>query len=203
MIITIVLSVMAVLSIASRGISVSVGITVGLMMLTSKVKTRTKVLTILGLGVFIIFLYTNQYVDFLIARFNADDGTGSHRTVIWTTKLSAFFENGNPFYWFFGYGFDQGWILGFGTGYANHNDFVSILIYYGFVGLFLFISALLYPVRICSKKVKPLVFAFIVYLVVCSMSIEPLAAGNIAYISFYFYIIQLARHSRQIQYSNE
>lgn len=200
LIVTVIMSSIALLGLASRGMTVAVAICVVLLLFFSKTKSRTKVLAIVGIVAFMVFLYTNKYVDFVIARFNADNGTGSGRTILWVSRLSSFAEEGNLLKWLFGFGIEQGCRLGLkGTMMANHNDFVAILVYYGFTGLFLFICALIYPLRKCSNRIKPTIAVFIIYLVVCSMSIEPLSAGNIAYMGFYFYLTQIARQSRIIK----
>lgn len=196
MIFTAIIAVFALLSVASRGISLAVAASVSIMLLFSKVKKSTKVLSILAIAVLVVFLYTNEYFDFLIARFNIDDGTGSHRTEIWADKLQAFFDEGNVLNYFFGFGQSGGFKLGTMGGRSTHNDYVAVMIYYGFVGFALFLSAIVYPIRNCSKKDRPQIAALMLYLLMCSMTIEPLCMGNIAYIGFFFYIIQLARQSR-------
>ena len=125
-----------------------------------------------------------------------DDGTGSHRTEIWTDKIHAFFESDDILNYIFGLGRSEGLKLGDIGDRSPHNDFVGMFIYYGFVGLALFISALAYPIRNCSKEDRPQIAALVLYLLICSMSIEPFCLGNIAYIGFFFYIMQLARQSR-------
>ena len=197
MLMTIILSAIALLTVASRGMSLAVSASVSILLLFSNVKNKTKVLSILAIAIFLVLLYTNDYFDFLIARFNMDDGTGSHRTEIWADKITAFFGEGNVLKLFFGFGQSDGFKLGSWGGCSTHNDYVGVLIYYGFVGLALFVSAFLYPVRKCSKKDRPQIAALVLYLMVCSMSIEPFCMGNIAYIGFFFYITQLAKQSRQ------
>lgn len=194
---TTVLSILALLSMASRGISLAVAASVSVLLLFSNVKKRTKVFSIIAIGIVLVLLYTNEYFDFLIARFNVDDGTGSHRTEIWADKMNAFFENRNALNYFFGFGHSGGFKLGTMGGRSPHNDFVGILIYYGFLGLILFLSTVAYPIRKCSKKDRPQIAALMLYLLMSSMTIEPLCMGNIAYIGFFFYIIQFAHLSKK------
>jgi hypothetical protein len=197
---TIILSTMALLSIASRGMSLAAAASVSILLLFSNINKKRKVISILAITVFIILLYTNNYFNFLIARFNNDNGTGAHRTEIWNIKVNAFFE-GSALNYLFGFGAANGFKLGRMGGLSTHNDFIGVMIYYGFVGLAIFISAIAYPIRYCSKKNRPQIVALMIYLLMCSMSIEPFCMGNIAYIGFFFYITQLARQSRYKQTS--
>ncbi len=192
---TIVLSVLSLLGLASRGVSLAVLISIGTMIYFSNVKKKFKVFTIVSLLIFVLFLYTNQYLEFLIARFNNDDGTGGNRTIIWATKINAFLYEGNVFNWLFGFGKDGGFNLGYNEGNSTHNDFISILINYGVVGAFLFTKAITYPLRVCPLRKRPQIAALLLYLLLCSMSIEPICLGNIAYLGFFLYIVLTARNS--------
>lgn len=204
LIVLLVLAVVSLLSLASRGITVAVALSIAILVFFSNVKRKTKTMAAIGLAIMMIFLYSNQYADFIIARFNVDDGTGSGRTTIWLLKLEAFFQEGDLLNLLFGFGFDQGTLLaGKGNPLSTHNDLIGILLYYGLVGLFLFFAVLLYPIRICSKRIRPQIIALLTYLIICSFDIEPLSYGNIAYMGFYFYVAQLARRSRLIGVDNE
>lgn len=195
-ILTIILSFITLLGIASRGIMLSVSVSAVLMMAFSKVSRRRKFLTIVALVLFVVVLYTNRYFDFILARYQLDDGTGSGRTAIWIEKLGVFFKEGSVLNWLFGFGQDAEIRLGMRM--ASHNDFVSVLIYYGFIGLTLLFCVIAYPVKICSKKAKPQVVALLAYLIMCSMSIDPIVHGHVAYLCFFFYIILFAQRSRQV-----
>lgn len=194
LILTIVVSAITLLGLASRGNMLAVSVSIALLMVFSKVRRRTKIITIIALVAFIVFLYTNQYIDFLLARIAMDDGTGSGRTTIWMKHLEMIFQKGTILNWLFGFG--QGAEPRLGMSHATHNDFITILLYYGFVGLFLLIRVFLYPLKICSKQAKPQIVAMLSYLIICSMSIDPISHGNVAYLSFLFYIILFAHHSR-------
>ena len=194
LIVTIIFSAITLLGLASRGVMLAISVSVMLMMFFSKATRRIKLLTTIALALFVFFLYTNQYMDFLVARFQLDDGTGGSRTTIWADKLYAFITKGNAINWLFGFGQRADEKLGMEM--ASHNDFISVLLFYGVVGLVLLIGAISYPIRICSKSVRPQVVALLSYLVMCSMSIDPLVKGNVAYLSFFFYIILFAHRSR-------
>jgi len=201
-------STVAMLTLASRGAIISVILSVAALFVLSKTKRRTKVVAILLAAVFIVFLYTNQYTDFFVARIEAEDGTGTHRTEIWYSKLRAFLALENPISWFLGVGQSEGTQLGDYLGQtvkalSTHNDYLSILIYYGIVGLALLYSVITYPLRICKKEERPQIISLLVYLLMCSMTIEPLANGSFVYWGLFFYIIIQARDSQTLAASQD
>ena len=205
---TILGSSLALLFLASRGAILSVTLATTSLFVLSKTSGRTKVIAIIAAGLFLFFLYTNQYMDFLMARVERGDGTGSNRTVVWMSKIDDFFLLDNPLSWIFGVGHDEGTKLGRYfhnaiTGFSTHNDYLSMLIYYGFVGLAIFLCVIAYPLRICSKEERPYIIALLVYLLTCSMTIEPLAHGNFVYWGFLFYIMIYARQSQELELVHE
>ena len=204
LLLTVLSSSIALLILASRGAILSVIIAVVALFVFSKTERRTKIIAIILAAIFIIFLYTNQYIDFVMARIEADNSTGSHRTDIWQSKLRDFFALDSPLNWIFGVGQSEGAKLGDYLGssvkvLSTHNDYVSILIYYGIVGLAIFTNVITYPIKICSKEDRPQIIALLVYLLMCSMTIEPLALGNFVYWGFLFYIVMLARQSQAME----
>lgn len=197
------LSVIAMLKLASRGIIIAVVLSVVVLMSFSKVNKWTKAVVIVLSIILVVVLYNHQYFEFIIARFEEDDGTGSHRTEIWLSKLSDFFYNKKMVNWFFGVGQFEGFKMGeyFGlsvVGVSTHNDFVSFLVYYGFVGIALFFSVIAYPLRVCSKAYRPQILALLLYMLACGMTIEPLARGMFVNWGFFFYIIVLAKQSQNM-----
>lgn len=201
-------STISMLILASRGAILSVILTIALLFVISKTEKTTKVIAVILAAIFILFLYTNQYIDLVMARVEAEDGTGNQRTEIWASKINDFFLMDNPLNWIFGVGQSEGAKLGhlFGTSYSvlsTHNDYISVLIYYGFVGVSLFISVIAYPLRICQQTVRPQIIALLAYLMICSMTIEPLAHGNFVYWGFLLYIIVLARYSQELELIDE
>jgi O-antigen ligase len=189
------------LQMASRGVILAVVLTVVYIFVSIKSKRWIKIIVITLAVLFVLFLYSNQYTDFILARFNQDNGTGNNRTLIWFSKINEFFSNGNLFDWIFGIGQRNGIRIGITVGDAfngmsTHNDFLSVLIYYGFVGVVLFFYAISYPLRICQKADRPQILAMLLYLLMCSMTLEPLARGNFVYWGFLFYIFVLARQSQ-------
>lgn len=205
---TILGSSIALLLLASRGAILSVILATTALFVISKTSGRTKIIAIIVAVLFLFFLYTNQYMDFVMARVEADNGTGSQRTEVWTSKINDFFLIDNPLSWIFGVGQDEGTKLGIALGnaigrYSTHNDFLSMLIYYGFVGLAIFLSIVAYPLRICSKEERPYIIVLMVYLLACSMTIEPLAHGTFVYWGLFLYVMVLARQSQELELFDE
>ena len=205
LILTVVGATVAMLQLASRGIILAVILAVVALFALSKTQSWVKIIVVIAAALFVVFLYSNQYMEFVLARFEMDDGTGSHRTEIWASKFTDFFNKRNPLNWIFGVGQEEGYRLGkyYGlsvTGVSTHNDFVSVIIYYGFVGVALFFSVIAYPLRICQKSDRQQIIALLVYPLMCSMTLEPMAHGNFVYWGFLFYIIILARQSQALEF---
>lgn len=185
---------------ASRGAFLAVSIGIMTLVLFSKAKQTTKTLIILSIIALIVLMYTSNYFDLLIARVQSEDVTGTGRTIIWAKKLDGFLEEGTILNWLFGYGHTEAFLLGnFGRPRAFHNDFIAVLVEYGFVGLGLFIALLLYPIRKASKQMRPTISVFVLYLMVLGLTLEPLTGGNIAFLGYFFYITQMARNSQYEQ----
>lgn len=176
---------------ASRGALVAVSCGLVYYLLVSKTKMLYKILfTALIIG-FLYYLYNNSYFDLLLYRIQGDE-TGSGRSEIWISRLEAFFS-GSIFNMIWGYGHEGCMTLGTSFTIGNHNDYIAFLVEYGFIGLSLFLSTLLYPL----KKIKEVggdsthVVASVIYLATCCFSLEPLTLGRIPYYMFYIYILML------------
>lgn len=193
----------ALLRLASRGVLLATIIAVAIMLIfTSQSLLRRAAIIVFTIGL-VLFLYKNQYFDLVVTRINEEQKSADERLMIWTAKSDDFFNHYNMFNWIFGIGQGEGFLLGRlsgvvpSTGYSTHNDYLSILFFYGLIGIFLFFRVIMYAVRICSKAKRPYIIALLSFLLICSLTIEPLARGNIAYWSLFFYIIVLARQSHK------
>ena len=182
---------------ASRGAILSVVVSFVALLLFSKAKLGLKIVLTIVSVIAVIYLYNNQYFDLLEYRIMNDEGTGSGRTEIWASKLSAFAE-GNPLNMIFGCGHVGGANIG-GRHIGFHSDYVGFLVDYGFVGLGLLLYMLFYPVRVALKHSpeKPSVIVLVIYLAMCFVTLEPLLTGIMGYFSFYMYALLLAKSSKQ------
>lgn len=190
---------------ASRGAILAVGASSLILILVARIKNQYKVLFALMIVAMVIYLNDLGYFDLLKYRIENDDNGGSGRTIIWITKIEAFFSDQNPLPYIsciFGLGLEEGRNLAqfrlVHTGF--HNDFIAFLCEYGFVGLFIFIKWLWFPISKATSN-KLLVSAVIVYLIMCSMTLEPITAGRFSYFIFWLYALQLAVSQTEIKKS--
>ena len=184
-------------SCASRGAILALGVGVGFLILFSKVKLKYKIFILIFLAASIIFLFNNGYFELLEYRIQNDDGSGSGRLDIWKNKLTLFYQEDNILYYLFGMGFYKGTHLGeiLGRYFCFHNDYISYLVCYGIVGLILFFIFLFSPLWRVSKHshYRPAVIGSIMYLAVCCITLNPLSEGYLAYFCFYCFINQLCQ----------
>lgn len=201
---TIIGSVLSLAYLASRGAFLATGVGIIAMITMSKSKLLTKILMVASIVIMVVLMYTSNVFELLIARTSAVDTTGSGRTNIWLAKVHCFFAEGNLIKWLFGFGQEEGFWLGhFGRPRAFHNDFIAVLVEYGFFGFFIFMSILVYPIRKAEKQKRPTIIAFLLYLITLGMTLEPLTGGNLVFLAFYFYITQIVRYSKQVETINE
>ena len=201
---TIGLSVFALAYLASRGAFVSLGVGILVMLLFSKSTRKSSkiifVVLILGL---LVLMYTSDYFNIISARFQSESMmTGTGRTIIWQAKLDAFFNEGGILNWIFGFGNEGGLGLGktlFGRIRATHNDFVSALVEYGFIGLGLYIYVFFIAINHAPKENKISILAFVASYIAICMTLEPTFSdmpSSIVFVFFLFYILMFSRPKR-------
>lgn len=174
---------------ASRGAFIAFVLSSAMMVMLTKVKTLYKVLILIASVTVIFFLYNNNYFDLLQARFG-DDTAGSMggRSSLWSGKLQAFFNSSNVFQLLFGVG--QTKCVSLANSMSTHNDLVTALIAYGFVGFAVFLYFLFYPIKKANKEQRLNVSALLLYLVIECVVLEPFFRGYIIEIMFYFFILK-------------
>ena len=200
-IITIVASLFTAAYAASRGGMIAIAMSALILFLMSGVKMRTKILVITSVVGFLIIMFKLGAFELLQARVEIGEGDMTNgRLDIWQRKLTSFVNEGNLFSWMFGFGEEGGGHLGhYSHLQGSHNDFIAILCNYGLLGLGLFITCLIYPIKKASPKMKPIIIAFVVYLGTVCFSLEPFSLGYMSYLAFYFYVIILSRYSCWVQ----
>ena len=190
------LSFMAQIVMASRGGVLASVIAVAVILLSKNIGKKYKILAAILLVIFILVLYDLNYFSLLEYRIENDATGGSGRIEIWEGKLVSFFEKANVFQWLFGMGFEGGMKLnGYYLGF--HNDYLAFFCCYGFIGLFIFLYLLYYPIRVASKGYKSLAFALVLYLATICLTLEPLNAGRLPYFSYYFFVYIYALSTKQ------
>lgn len=192
--VTIILSIYTIISIASRGAIVSLIVSFMVLLLFSKIQIKYKLYSFLIVTLFFFVMYQLGFLDLLLLRFVSDEGDLGGRGYIWETRLSHFFSDLNVFQWFFGIGREQALTLGTGRILGFHNDFISVLVCYGFIGLVCLFFMLISPIIYACKQNKPIVFALVLYLALCMCSIEPFTGGQWGCLYFYIYILMLSQN---------
>ena len=193
---TFILSIYTLISTASRGATVALFVAIIALLFFSKVQFKYKTCAFLFVVVLLIVMYQLHMLDLLLIRFFSDEGDLGGREYIWMIRLSHFISDLNIFQWLFGIGNDQALTLGTGRVLGFHNDFLAVLVSYGFIGLGCLISMLIYPIRNANKRNRPIVFTLIIYISLCMCSIEPFSGGQWGCLYFYIFILML----NQIRY---
>ena len=200
-VICIVLSIIIMLMVASRGAALSLGICVLLVFLSREISIKYKVLALFLMGLLLLYLYKSNFFELLLYRVEMDDTGGSGRFNIWTIKLRSFFSDCNAFEWLFGIGFRRSNYLGFSESIYNciHNDVINFLIAYGFVGLIMYITMLFAPIHeaIKNKSNKSTVIIGIIFLFVSGLTIQPLCEGYMAFYCYYYYLWLIAQSNNK------
>lgn len=184
---TIVMSSVVLVLNASRGAILGVLIVSAIMLAFSKIKIRYKILAALFSVALAVFLYREGYMDLLMYRVTegAGDGGGG-RVQIWQRKLHSFFNESNVLEFIFGMGYQNGYNLGFSHGQGFHNDFIAILVDYGFLGFVLFLFSL-FKLFILALKNGISCFCAWLYFILCGMTLEPLTLGVFPYFLYYLF----------------
>lgn len=175
---------------ASRGAFFAFLLCAATMLLLTKSKLHIKLLLLLAVGVVFYIMYTNDAFALLQARLESDNtATAGNRTLIWGIKLTAFFDSSNLLALMFGIG--QTACMNLGVYYSTHNDFVTAIIAYGFVGLSLFLFFIfVFPVYKAGKNERFNVMVLLLYLLIECLVLEPIFRGYIWEIMFYFFVLE-------------
>ena len=195
------MAVPAMLLLVSRGGLLCLCGGIAVLMLFSKIKTSYKIGVIVFIVIFVIILYTNDFLTMLEERLNGEaNASNNERVWILQNRLTAFFE-GFPFYWLVGYGLQDGLKLGLPFPMGSHNDYVAFLAEYGVIGLVMFLGMLSLPFYNMKHGTKVLgeVCAYTFYLLLASLTLEPFAFGRWVYYVFLLFIIIIVRNDNVLQ----
>ena len=190
---SIILSLYTLFSTASRGVSLALGCSVFFLFLGAPIKWKKRLCILVGGVTIILTMYYFHILDLLVLRFNSDAGDAGGRIEIWSIRLSAFLSECNIFQWLFGIGTHKALTLGTGRVLGFHNDFLSVLIRYGFIGLLSLISLLFSPIIHAPKEKKCIIFSAVLFLIICMNTIEPFTSGQWGALYFYLYILMLSQ----------
>lgn len=176
---------------ASRGavtaLSAALVVLLFLAPLNKKQKIYLIILTLLGVFV----LYEFHFLDLLILRYMSDAGDLGGRSTIWIPRLQAFLDSSSPLEILFGLGKTKSMVLGTDGMLGFHNDYLAILVRYGFVGFACLLSLICWPLFKARKK--GLILAVVLYFMLIMFSIEPFTGGQWGCLYFYVLIIMLSQ----------
>lgn len=188
---------------ASRGSLAGLAVVGVVFMIFSKTRLFYKVIISCGAVYFLYLLYNNDVMDVFLYRIQNDNATGS-RVGIWADKANDFFTNYTPLAWLFGVG-NSGVVTlgGRDSNYVSaHNDFLSVLFQYGFIGFAFYMSMIFRPfyrvIRIKAVTFFPLVA--LSYLVTVLFALNPITGGQFPYFLFVFYVYALSYESIKEKY---
>lgn len=191
--VTICLSILALAFNASRGALSASAIGCSLLILLSnKISLYSRICIIVVIALFIFILFNNDVFELVTSRFKqeADEESGGGRFGIWESKMRVF-GNYDSIDQMFGVG--QLECKTIGRNIRTHNDFVTAIIAYGFVGLALFICMLLYPfLNNFSIKKNLRVLPYMAFLLTECVVLEPLFRGYFVFIAYYMFVCKLS-----------
>ena len=180
---------MVLFSAASRGAIISASISSLFVLFSVRRNLKSKIIVVVVLSFLLLYLYTHGYMDLFIYRLTELDTseTVGGRTEIWVTKLTSFFSIDIPTMLL---GMGRNNCNNFGIYFSTHNDFVTSIVAFGFLGFILFSLFMLKPLFIAHKKKNMPVFALWTFIFLESIVLEPFFRGYIPFYSFYILLLK-------------
>lgn len=163
----IVLGLITIILQASRGASLAIMVALLIEILFSKIKPIYKIIILLISSGFIVYLFNSGAFTLLVDRVLSDN-TGSGRTIIWERKLNGWIEKPINL---LGSG-SQSVVYDFPPYEIDcHNEFISILINYGVIGLIVTIITSINLIRI--RKKNAFIWSIVAFLFIGFMTLSP------------------------------
>jgi cell division protein FtsW (lipid II flippase) len=184
----IILGIIVVVLQASRGSFLAIGTAIIIQLLFSKTKLHIKLAFISVTLIGIIYMYQSDYFTLLIDRVQNDEGTGSGRSEIWIRKINDWSSNLSNI---LGGGF-QSSIYKFAPLKADcHNEFVSILLNYGVIGIGILFASIYKLCRVIKNRVFNL--SLIAFICIAFMTLSPFSCET-GWIACPFLILLLYKY---------
>ena len=183
---------LALLSMASRGGAVAaMGSSLLIYLFSSRFKTKHKIWAVFGLILFVFILYRQNYFDILLYRFSDSETTGNigSRSDIWDAKINAFFLQ-DFLSQLIGIGRNN--TNNLGVFFSTHNDYVTSLIAFGFIGIVLFMTFLMYPILAVRKAGKKDLLLLALFVIMECFVVEPFFRGHFHFWVFYLMLSKMA-----------
>ena len=164
----IVLGIMVIALQASRGSVLAVGLAMMIQLLLSKNKLYIKLIFLFITIVGIIYLFQSDYFNLLIDRVKNDDGSGSGRAEVWVSKINDW---ASSLFNILGGGFQSSIYKFTPLRYDCHNEYVSILLNYGVVGI---IALFILIYRLCRiARNRTFIWSVVAYISIAFMTLSP------------------------------
>ncbi len=174
---------------ASRGGTFIFLSMVAIFSLFSKPRTVYKWLFVVGLVFLAMLAFNAGFMDTIIYRLNDDDlETISGRTIIAASKFNSFFESVAPLDMIFGIG--QSETIKLGVDVSTHNDFLTSLIAFGFVGLALYLSIFYTIIKKTRSEVRAKILILLLFVFFESGTQEFFFRGELCIILFLLFIFR-------------
>lgn len=187
---TMIISFFALTLNGSRGAFLAFTLSTIYMVTISQTKLFFKLIIILLGTAVVVWIFKNNFFDLLIYRMEIDETKTGGRSIIWGTKLNLFMMSENPLQFILGIG--QTACNNLGWHISTHNDFMTALIAYGFIGFCIFIYCVfIYPIKMAGNN-KLVVSAMLMYLFIECCVLEPIFRGYFVEIMFYFFVMKYA-----------
>lgn len=182
--INILLSLVCVTIIASRGAFIAIALTLMIIFNQSKIKRNRKFLILLFGIVLLYILYDNGLFSTIIDRLNEEDvSSGNGRLDIWKVGFNRFFQL-NILYIIFGGGdyfaleVCKKAIAGYTGLLSPHNQFIWYIFDYGILGGLMFII-ILFKLLYFSIKSNNRIYLLIIYSIIGFMTLPPISSSII------------------------
>ena len=185
------LSIMTLILNASRGALVASILSSLILLFNSKIQYQYKWLSLAVILIFIVILYNEGYFELLNVRLFEEEtiGTAGGRTEIWSQKLEAF-SNLPIAQQFFGVGYNG--CVNMGIYFDTHNDFITAICAYGYIGFISFIALSIAPIFIASKEKKMIVAGLLLFFILENVVLSPVFRGYFIFFIFYLMVLKYA-----------
>jgi hypothetical protein len=153
---------------ASRGAMLAVSIAFIIQLLLSQAKPYMKIIFLLVTIVVVTYLFQSEYFNLLIERVE-NEGTDTSRFKIWLSKLSEWSEN---IFNYLGTGFYSSVTKFRPYNYDCHNEYVSIIINYGIIGISIFVSHIYKLLK--ERRNRTFIYSITCFILTTFMTLSPL-----------------------------
>lgn len=184
--------------ISSRGALIAAVSSSILLISFSKIKVWIKFIVFAAIIILIFLMFNHHFFDLFIYRLfdESTTDTAGGRIVIWQNKLNPFF-NDSVLTQLFGMGRDNCSYYG---GYkSTHNDFVTAIVGFGFIGFFLMAVFVLAPLFKAIKQNIFVIGSLVLFIVLECFVLEPYYRGYLPFWILYILVLKLAVLQRQEQ----